>query len=344
MKRLLVYGLLLFSANIFAQNLPSGQVWGNTKLQGFTSNQDSSGFISLDQIKTFTNSGTGSGTVTSVAATVPTGFSISGSPITTSGTLAITNNLAAGFVSSAGVSGAFTSSSTIAGSAISGNITGSAANVTGTVAVANGGTGATTLTGYLSGNGTSAVTASSTIPTTALSGTVTNAQLTNSSFATTLTATGTDVTVGSPTSLGGTLTINIPDASATARGVATTGTQTFAGAKTFSGATTTSGGLTQGGNFVQSNTAVSSTTTLTTSSNSDIEADATSAAFTITLPTTPTVGTTFWITKKNSTTNYVTVARGGSDTIMGNTSHVIVSADSPTGFKYLSGAKWRIIQ
>ena len=39
------------------------------------------------------------------------------------------------------------------------NITGNAANVTGTVAVANGGTGATTLTGILKGNGTSAFTA-----------------------------------------------------------------------------------------------------------------------------------------------------------------------------------------
>ena len=51
----------------------------------------------------------------------------------------------------------------LAGSKVSGNISGNAANVTGTVAVANGGTGATTLTGYLKGNGTSAVTASSTI-------------------------------------------------------------------------------------------------------------------------------------------------------------------------------------
>ena len=35
----------------------------------------------------------GTGTVTSVAATVPSGFSISGSPITSSGTLAITTTL-----------------------------------------------------------------------------------------------------------------------------------------------------------------------------------------------------------------------------------------------------------
>lgn len=41
------------------------------------------------------------------------------------------------------------------------NTTGTAANVTGTVAVGNGGTGATTLTGVLKGNGTSAFTAAS---------------------------------------------------------------------------------------------------------------------------------------------------------------------------------------
>jgi hypothetical protein len=42
--------------------------------------------------------------------------------------------------------------------------------VTGTLAVGNGGTGATTLTGYLIGNGTGAFTASSTIPNTAITG------------------------------------------------------------------------------------------------------------------------------------------------------------------------------
>ena len=66
----------------------------------------------------------------------------------------------------------------------------------GTLNVANGGTGATTLTGYVYGNGTGAMTASTTIPTTSLSGTITNAQLANSS-----------ITIGSTAvSLGGTIT------------------------------------------------------------------------------------------------------------------------------------------
>lgn len=167
----------------------------------------------------------GAGTVTSVAASVPTGFTVAGSPVTTSGTLAISfdtgyalpttakqtewdtayswgNHAVAGYALDTAVvkltgnqtiAGTKTFSSTISGSItgnagtvtngvvttgsyadptwitslsgskVSGNISGNAANVTGTVAVANGGTGATTLTGYLKGNGTSAVTASSTI-------------------------------------------------------------------------------------------------------------------------------------------------------------------------------------
>ncbi len=73
------------------------------------------------------------GTVTSVDMSVPSFLSVSGNPITTSGTLAVTYS----------------------GTALP---------------VANGGTGATTLAGYLFGNGTSAVTASTTIPNTAITG------------------------------------------------------------------------------------------------------------------------------------------------------------------------------
>ena len=67
-----------------------------------------------------------------------------------------------------------------------------------------GGTGTTGLTGYVYGNGTSAMTASTTIPTTALSGTITNAQLTNNSI--TVTA-GSGLSGGGSVALGGTTTL-----------------------------------------------------------------------------------------------------------------------------------------
>ena len=70
-------------------------------------------------------------------------------------------------------------------------------HVNGTLPVANGGTGATTLTGYLVGNGTSAVTAVSTIP---------NAGLTNSS----ITIGSTSVALGaSTTTLAGLTTVTV---------------------------------------------------------------------------------------------------------------------------------------
>ena len=69
----------------------------------------------------------------------------------------------------------------------------------GTLSVENGGTGLATATGYLYGNGTGAMTATSKIPTTDLSGSITNAQLANNS-----------ITIGSAsaTALGGTTSLD----------------------------------------------------------------------------------------------------------------------------------------
>jgi hypothetical protein len=90
--------------------------------------------------------------------------------------------------------------------------------VTGTLGVANGGTGATTLTGYVKGSGTSAMTASATIPTTDLSGTVTNAQLANSA----VTLGTTNVSLGGTTlTLGGLTSVAVTQDPTTALQVAT---------------------------------------------------------------------------------------------------------------------------
>lgn len=84
----------------------------------------------------------------------------------------------------------------------------------GVLNVSNGGTGTTTLTGYVIGNGTSAFSASATIPTTDLSGTVSNAQLANSA-----------ITInGSSVSLGGSITVTATASNALTIGTGLSGT------------------------------------------------------------------------------------------------------------------------
>jgi hypothetical protein len=136
-------------------------------------------------------SGAGSGTVTSVALSAPTGFTVSGSPITTSGTLALAFTTGYGIPPlMTGNSGKFltTNGTTMSWVNIAGtDVTGAAltevddTNVTmtlggtpstallrsvsmtlgwtGQLAVGRGGTGASTLTGVVIGNATSAMTA-----------------------------------------------------------------------------------------------------------------------------------------------------------------------------------------
>jgi hypothetical protein len=110
--------------------------------------------------------------------------------------------------------------------------------ITGTLGVDHGGTGATTLTGYVKGSGTSAFTASGTIPTTDLSGTVTNAQLANSS-----------ITInGNVTSLGGSVSV---------------GTVTSVDATAGTGISVSGGPITGSGTFNITNTAPDQVVSLT---------------------------------------------------------------------------------
>jgi len=130
----------------------------------------------------WTSLASGSG-VTSVA----TGTGLTGGPITSTGTISIANTaVTAGSYTAANITvnaqGQITAASSNATlvSSFSAGTTGftpstattGAVTLAGTLNAANGGTGATTLTGYVYGNGTGVMTASATIP---------NAGLTNSS-------------------------------------------------------------------------------------------------------------------------------------------------------------------
>ena len=118
----------------------------------------------------------------------------------------------------------------------------SAGTITGQVAVANGGTGVSTLTGYVKGSGTSVMTASATIPTTDLSGTITNAQLANSAITIngTSTSLGGSISVGTVTSVTGTAPVvssggNTPAISMAAANTTTNGYLTSTDWNTFNG-------------------------------------------------------------------------------------------------------------
>jgi hypothetical protein len=137
--------------------------------------------LSTDGSSTYWLEAGGTGTVTSVDVSGgTTGLTTTGGPVTAAGTITLGGTLNV----PSGGTGATTLTGYVVGngaSAMTATSTIPATDLSGTVAVSQGGTGAVSLTGYVVGNGTSAMTASATIPTTDLSGTVSNAQLANSS-------------------------------------------------------------------------------------------------------------------------------------------------------------------
>lgn len=112
----------------------------------------------------------GAGTVTSVDVSGgTTGLTTSGGPITAAGTITLAGTLNV----ANGGTGATTLTGYVKGSgtsAMTASATIPVGDLTGTLPVGNGGTGATTLTGYVKGNGASAMTAAATIPNTDITG------------------------------------------------------------------------------------------------------------------------------------------------------------------------------
>jgi hypothetical protein len=160
--------------------------------------------------------------------------------------------------------------------------------ITGTLGVDHGGTGATTLTGYVKGSGTSAMTASASIPTTDLSGTVTNAQLANSA-----------ITInGTSTSLGGSISV---------------GTVTSVNATAGTGISVSGGPITGSGSLTITNTAPDQTVVL--NAGTGISTSGTYPNFTIT-NTSPSSGGTVTSVGGTGTVNGITLS--GTVTSSGN--------------------------
>jgi len=124
-----------------------------------------------------TNTGVSAATYGSASQTVTFVINAQGQITSaTSQNIAIAaSQITSGTISSSLISGSYTGITGV------GTLTAGTWNAS-TIAVGYGGTGTTTLTGYVYGNGTGAMTAATTIPTTALSGTITNAQLANSTI------------------------------------------------------------------------------------------------------------------------------------------------------------------
>jgi hypothetical protein len=165
-------GATTVGGNVFTLTNPSAITFPRFNADNTVSALDAATF------RTAIGAGTSSttGTVTSVAMSVPAFLSIAGSPVTSSGTLAVTLSGTALPIANGGTGSTATAYCSLT------------ANVTGTLPVANGGSGATTLTGILKGNGTLAFTAATAgtdyvVPGGAL-GTPSSGTLTNCTFPT----------------------------------------------------------------------------------------------------------------------------------------------------------------
>jgi hypothetical protein len=166
----------------------------------------------------------------------------------------------------------------------------------------NGGTGASTLTGYVKGNGTSPMTASPTVPTTDLSGTVTNAQLTNSA-----------ITInGSLVSLGGSVTVTATASNPLTIGTGLSGTSYNGSAPVTIAIDSTVATLT-GSQTLTNKTISGASNTLTGIGNSSL-------------------------TNSSVTFNGSTVALGGSATITANTTNALTIGTGLSGTSFNGGS------
>jgi hypothetical protein len=133
-------------------------------------------------------------------------------------------------------------------------------------------------------------------------------------------------------------TLNIPLAGTTVgSGTVSNGVQSYSGAKTMLSTMTADSGVIVNRRFNLGNTAITANTTLTQASNNLQICNATSASFTVTLPT-ATAGDVYTIIKTNNTANTVTVS---GTMVGGGTQWVLHTAGS---YKFVgTGSAWSLL-
>jgi len=293
--------------------------------------------------------GGGGGTVTSVDATVPSFLSISGNPITTSGTLAIAYSGTALPVANGG-----TAATTAAGARSS--ILPSYAGNAGKVLAVN--TGATDVE-YISVGGTGTVTSVSgtgTVNGISLSGTVTSAG--NLTLGGTLDLSAPPAIGGATPAAGAFTTVTASSAIGVASGgtgaTSLTANNVILGNGTSAvqvvapgtnGNVLTSNGTTWVSSVASSGGLVYSytTTPVTATNNQGILADTSGGSFTVTLPATPSVGNQVIIADAGSFwgTNNLTVGRNGS-TIGGLAQDLVCDLSGVSVQFVYDGTTWEV--
>ena len=313
-KNALILAFVLISASAFAQVGTDKVLYENTTATA-------AGAYTVDQLKTYITTGLGSGTVTSVSVVTANGFT--------------------GSVTNASTTPAITLSTNVTGL-----LKGSGAGLT-----AAAGSDVITAFGSQTANFVFAAPNGSNGPPSFRA--LTAADVTGTLFNTVLGTTGTDVTFGTSTvSSGGTVTLNIPDASGTARGVITTGTQSLSGAKTFStslissGAAVFNGSTTLNNQIIITPGAIINATGNLAVAAGIYTASVTAAPAVLTLPTSVTTGTVIEIPILSTNTQTISFT-SATETINGNAigvNYLVNTSAVNTTIKVLkvTSGGWRI--